>query len=154
MAPGLLQVSGMRLLAAVAGLLLGCSGESDIDHSRDSFVHSQTGIQGVAPIPRTVAASDVDGRHAIPDILDHAVKMVESRPENPVALLASLPGSIVEGSRLIMKATGHRIYEQVEYRGWWLFSKTPGPGRKPTLRFHDGYGIRPGTARVYAFGFW
>ena len=80
--------------------------------------------------------------------------MVESPSGKPVATLKTPPRSLAKAATAISRATSSRIHEQVEYKGWWLFSKDPLPKDQQGFRFHDGYGLKPGTREVYAFGFW
>ena len=88
-------------------------------------------------------------------ILDLAVLVVKSKPPSPeVVELESAPRSIQEAARAISQATQRRIYELAEHQGWWLFSLSLPPTDPPGLRFHNGYGLKPGAQEVYSFGFW
>lgn len=105
-------------------------------------------------VPRTASAAEVNETNPIQSILDHAVRFVENTTLSTE--LKETPGSIDEAAKAVSRATHRRIHEQVRYKGWWLFSTSPYPlpEGKIGLRFHDGYGVKPGTRHVYGFGFW
>jgi len=136
------------------------TGVTDCDGNALPSAYSWTFTTGtlaeyVSQQARTASAAEVNETNPIRGILDKAVRMVEGKV-GPIELKEA-PRSIDEAAKAYGAINRRmRIYEQVEYKGWWLFSKSPYPfpEGKGGLRFHDGYGIEPGTKQVYAFGFW